>query len=239
LDWDDPFPTKLVENWLKWRADHTLQKIQLQRFVANLSDNLELHGFSDASTKAYAAVVYSRVTSGDGSISESLVAAKTRLAPLKQESLPRLELCAALLGQLRHKNKTPGTTRQQCSPGYFMHQPTKDFCWKQNLGNLNQIHLTVVEWTYIATGQGSILNKIDRLMIRLIFFRETHSRRNQVQLFGYSGYCNLGSSTRLADRTSFILTQARSHCRLCEAIHPTDSKSTLRQGLKSSYVWIE
>ncbi|XP_043947289.2 uncharacterized protein LOC122817906 [Drosophila biarmipes] len=116
LDWDDPLPTKLADIWLKWRKDlHTVQKFELQRFVANDADNIELHGFSDASTKAYAAVVYSRVTNDDGSISVSLVAAKTRVAPLKQQSLPRLELCAALLlsqlirsisSGLRHKNIT-------------------------------------------------------------------------------------------------------------------------------------
>ncbi|XP_070854715.1 uncharacterized protein [Drosophila suzukii] len=116
LDCDDPLPTKLADTWLKWRADlDTLQKFQLTRFVANDADNIELHGFSDASTKAYAAVVYSRVTNDDGSISVSLVAAKTRVAPLKQQSLPRLELCAALLlsqlirsisSGLRHKNIT-------------------------------------------------------------------------------------------------------------------------------------
>ncbi|XP_070075755.1 uncharacterized protein [Drosophila takahashii] len=116
LDWDDPLSTKLADNWLKWRADlDTLQKFRLPRFVANDPDNIELHGFSDASTKAYAAVVYSRVTNEDGSISVSIVAAKTRVAPLKQQSLPRLELCAALLlsqlirsitSGLRHKNIT-------------------------------------------------------------------------------------------------------------------------------------
>ncbi|XP_070075664.1 uncharacterized protein [Drosophila takahashii] len=116
LDWDDPLPTKLADNWLKWRADlDTLQKFRLPRLVPNDPDNIELHGFSDASTKAYAAVVYSRVTNDDESISVSIVAAKTRVAPLKQPSLPRLELCAALLlsqlirsitSGLRHKNIT-------------------------------------------------------------------------------------------------------------------------------------
>jgi len=42
LDLDDPLPTKLVENWLKWRADlDTLQKFQLPRFVVNDAGNRE------------------------------------------------------------------------------------------------------------------------------------------------------------------------------------------------------
>ncbi|XP_070851548.1 uncharacterized protein [Drosophila suzukii] len=119
LYWDpgkDILTYNIADNWLKCREDlGTLQKFQLPRLVANEADNIELHGFSDASTKAYAAVVYSRVTNEDGSISVSLVAAKTRVAPLEQQSLPRLELCAALLlsqlirlisSGLRHKNIT-------------------------------------------------------------------------------------------------------------------------------------
>ncbi|XP_046868338.1 uncharacterized protein LOC124460789 [Drosophila willistoni] len=98
LGWDDKLPKQLADTWLKWRADlDMLQHIQIPRLVVNDTDNIELHGFSDASTKAYAAVVYSRVINKDGSISTSIMAAKSRVAPLKQQSLPRLELCAALL----------------------------------------------------------------------------------------------------------------------------------------------
>ncbi|XP_068158453.1 uncharacterized protein [Drosophila tropicalis] len=98
LGWDDKLPKQLADNWLKWRADlDILQHIQIPRLVVNDTDNIELHGFSDASTKAYAAVVYSRVINKDGSISTSIMAAKSRVAPLKQQFLPRLELCAALL----------------------------------------------------------------------------------------------------------------------------------------------
>lgn len=57
---------------------------------------VELHGFTDVSIRAYATVVYLR-TEKTGMISTRLVAAKTRVAPLKQISLPRLELAAAFL----------------------------------------------------------------------------------------------------------------------------------------------
>ncbi|XP_051165703.1 uncharacterized protein LOC127284351 [Leptopilina boulardi] len=57
----------------------------------------ELHGFSDASTAAYAAVVYLRVISRSGDVQISLLSSKTKVAPEKQLSVPRLELCGAVL----------------------------------------------------------------------------------------------------------------------------------------------
>ncbi|XP_046745774.1 uncharacterized protein LOC124411010 [Diprion similis] len=57
---------------------------------------VELHGFGDASQLAYAAVVYLRIIR-DGQSSVTLVSSKTKVAPVKQVSLPRLELCAANL----------------------------------------------------------------------------------------------------------------------------------------------
>nr|XP_043068771.1 uncharacterized protein LOC122321876 [Drosophila bipectinata] len=93
LDWDSELPPNIAEPWLKCRADlDTLRKLQIPRFVLSKEDSMELHAFSDASTKAYAAAVYCRCRNKDGTYSVSLMAAKTRVAPLKQQSLPRLEM---------------------------------------------------------------------------------------------------------------------------------------------------
>ena len=62
-----------------------------------LGHSLELHVFCDASENAYAAAVYSRVLV-DNVFQTALLASKSRVAPLKPLTVPRLELCGALLG---------------------------------------------------------------------------------------------------------------------------------------------
>ena len=56
-----------------------------------------LLGFGDASLKGYRACIYLKATMNDGNCVCSLVIAKSRVAPLKEMSLPRLELLGSLL----------------------------------------------------------------------------------------------------------------------------------------------
>ncbi|XP_011877984.1 PREDICTED: uncharacterized protein LOC105567609 [Vollenhovia emeryi] len=57
----------------------------------------ELHGFADASTVAYAAVVYLRVTTPAGETTTTMLAGKSKVAPIKSMTIPRLELSAIVL----------------------------------------------------------------------------------------------------------------------------------------------
>ena len=62
-----------------------------------------MHGFSDASEDAYAAIMYLRSIDDSGHIHISIVIAKSRVAPIKRLTIPRLELCGVyLLAQLLH-----------------------------------------------------------------------------------------------------------------------------------------
>lgn len=61
------------------------------------SSSIELHGFGDASTKAYGATVYIRYVDEAGHISIQLVMSKSRVAPIKTVSLPRLKLLATVI----------------------------------------------------------------------------------------------------------------------------------------------
>jgi len=56
-----------------------------------------LHGFSDASEHAYAAVLYLRNVYTDGTISVSLIASKTQVTPVKKQLIPCLKLLGALI----------------------------------------------------------------------------------------------------------------------------------------------
>ncbi len=57
----------------------------------------QLHGFSNASEDAYSAVVYFRFQDTSGNIHISLITSKTKVAPIKRLTIPRLELCGAYL----------------------------------------------------------------------------------------------------------------------------------------------
>ena len=106
MDWDDQLPEELLQKWIIIRQQlPAINQIHKRRCVApDPAAKVELHGFSDASMRAYGAVVYIRSVSIDGSITVNLVASKSRVAPLKPVTIPRLELCGTkLLAELVEK----------------------------------------------------------------------------------------------------------------------------------------
>ena len=60
-----------------------------------MKETIQLHEFPDASETAYSAVAYLRATYSKGPPTVVLVAARTKVAPLKRLTIPRLELCGA------------------------------------------------------------------------------------------------------------------------------------------------
>lgn len=103
--WDEAPPRGVCELWYQFIDElPLLQDISLSRHVLPSTNHVQLHGFSDASEKAYAACVYIRVRDSDGTISTNLLIGKTKVAPLKRLTIPRLELCGAhLLAKLIKK----------------------------------------------------------------------------------------------------------------------------------------
>jgi transposase InsO family protein len=98
VDWDDPLDGDIRDRWLGIAQDIQkstgLMKIPRSYFTFDSREEItQLHVFTDASPKAYGAVAYLR--QGDQT---NFVMAKTRVAPLKKLSLPKLELMAATVG---------------------------------------------------------------------------------------------------------------------------------------------
>ncbi len=96
-EWDDPqLPDELQEL-------PDIQRISIPRSYITLElDNPQsirnLHIFCDASERAYGSVAYIQTLSPQGDIEIAFVTARSRVSPKKQQSIPRLELCAALTG---------------------------------------------------------------------------------------------------------------------------------------------
>ncbi|GFW92304.1 integrase catalytic domain-containing protein [Trichonephila clavipes] len=98
LEWDEPIPEDLNKQWTTFRKElHLIEKMKIPRCVLLPSYiQLEIHAFCDSSVRAYCTAIYLKCIASE-SISVSLLTSKTRVTPLKTQSLPRLEHCAALL----------------------------------------------------------------------------------------------------------------------------------------------
>lgn len=100
LSWDDELPQHLKDEWIIFRNNmSTLNQARVPRHIFNQQNptSVQMHTFVDASEQAYGAAVYLRSTYRDRTIIVRLLCAKSRIAPVKQQTLPRLELCAAVL----------------------------------------------------------------------------------------------------------------------------------------------
>ena len=100
LDWDDPLSGELLSRWKKIIAElRCLNGVLVPRCYFRSTQSCtsrQLHGFCDASDRAFAAVVYLRSVYDDNCVKTVLVASKTRVAPVKGQSIPRMELLGAV-----------------------------------------------------------------------------------------------------------------------------------------------
>ncbi|XP_062539146.1 uncharacterized protein LOC134207439 [Armigeres subalbatus] len=102
LDWDEEINGEILVDWRRWsRLLMKITEVNVPRCFYSGSEiryeSSQIHIFVDASENAYACVAY-LWSICNGVPRCTLIAAKTKVAPLKPLSIPRLELQAALLG---------------------------------------------------------------------------------------------------------------------------------------------
>ena len=99
--WDEVVDNEIKCACLAWLKELSqLPEIKVSRwlYMSNDADTTKFHIFVDASGLAYGAVCYVKTASNSGKIAICLVCSKTKVAPLKAVTIPRLELMAATLG---------------------------------------------------------------------------------------------------------------------------------------------
>ncbi|XP_075155891.1 uncharacterized protein LOC142229231 [Haematobia irritans] len=112
--------------------------------------DVQFHGFSDASEKAYAAALYVRIREEE-SVSVHLVSCKTKVAPLKTLSIPRLELCGATLLAEMIDRLVPQLEIRNCSI----------FCWTDSTIVLSWLAKPPCYWsTFVANRVSKIIQAI-------------------------------------------------------------------------------
>ncbi|XP_052762426.1 uncharacterized protein LOC128205059 [Mya arenaria] len=100
-DWDDPLPLDQFTVWQQWCCSlKKLNQLEIPRaylYSVKRVARKDLHVYCDASEKAIAAVAYIVGESTAGTMHSSFVMGKIKVAPVNGHTIPRLELCAAVL----------------------------------------------------------------------------------------------------------------------------------------------
>jgi hypothetical protein len=102
IGWDDEIGTSHYARWKVWLNELEQAKdVRIPRWLMTESclkgENVQLHLFCDASSRAFSTVAYLRLPLHDG-WHLAFVMARGRVAPIKTMSIPRLELQAAVMG---------------------------------------------------------------------------------------------------------------------------------------------
>ncbi|XP_068712986.1 uncharacterized protein [Montipora foliosa] len=100
--WDQPLDGKILQRWQQWRNNlPLLAEVKIPRCYFSRADHEkatpQLHHFCDASQIGYGTCTYLRIVYPDGTVECAFITEKSRNAPIKTVSIPRLKLQGALL----------------------------------------------------------------------------------------------------------------------------------------------
>lgn len=98
----EPIPQSFQQKWNKWLEDlEKVENFQINRCFKPQDfgqiTSAQMHHFSDASETAYGTVTYIKFQNDNNIVHITFLIGKARVAPLKQVTIPRLELTAAVL----------------------------------------------------------------------------------------------------------------------------------------------
>ena len=100
-EWDSPASSETVSVWYAFLSDlEALKEIEVNRFsfveITAIILTVTIYGFSDSSSQVYCGVCYLQIKTSVG-IRVHFIAGKTKVAPLKLITIPRLELLGCVL----------------------------------------------------------------------------------------------------------------------------------------------
>ncbi|GFT19686.1 integrase catalytic domain-containing protein [Trichonephila clavipes] len=96
LLWDLSLPDEIVKPFFKsWNEIKILSDVEIPRYF-EINDSTQIHVFVDACKETYATCVFFRSNTSQG-VKVALLRAMERVAPLKQITIPRLELMACCI----------------------------------------------------------------------------------------------------------------------------------------------
>ncbi|XP_061186136.1 uncharacterized protein LOC133194158 [Saccostrea echinata] len=167
VGWDDMVPMNIANGWRTWcNTLYQLSSLQISRTIVPTSlgesNRKEIHLFSDTSEKAVCAVAYLRVITIDNArIQVGFLMGKSKLSPQLGHTIPRLELCAAVLCTelaafvLKHIDTTIHEvkfyTDSRIVLGYIYNQTKRFHTYVTNRVQRIRQHSTPKQWNYISS----------------------------------------------------------------------------------------
>ena len=167
-DWDQPLSGSYLERWQLWLTElSNVTEVTIPRCIAETpikdAKEVELHVFVDASDRAFSAVAYVRIIDNNHNISVTFLAARAKVGPIKQISVNRMELQAAVLG-CRLANQIKSEMALQFTRRYFWYDSMTVGAW---INSKNRTYKTFValrvtellesttrnEWRYVRSHQ--------------------------------------------------------------------------------------